>query len=767
MVCQALLSGDRCASNPCTLGLSCYLDKSPPYYTCGICPPGYHGDGDICVIIDKEHACNLNPCQHGKSCLPTSIPPYFTCSEGPSLPGEDCSSSSTTTLTPDTTTLTPDLSTSSSTTTLTPDSTTLTPDTTTPIPDTTIPLPQGPTFVHEGVKYYMPRGVERNWTAARDWCQDKGHILASPQRNYKTFLDEVKFLHYAWFGGVWLGASYLKADGKWIWLNNQRVHLTTYTSYLPYNQLTFVNFDSLGLQLSSRPTKTMPEPASASGQTLSTPEVSPENVVSPPEEYFRGVSPLCRRLLDDMKAVRESWGESWNNMSYQQQCRVLDQAIVDEATVRKYDDGAELGPECEYFPKLKLTTGQKVVCDENLTARGFSCSWRDEHSAPFSWHTRSQMDLTLDTPPATPTHSFTPSETPPTTIAGEGRVIPGGRAVYTARPVSLPRPPRFRWHYDPPDDPPEPPSIVVAAPRSATLSHHLDTDPKKSTNLTKFLLVRGKRESSEGSGLLARIKGAVTALTATCLPLRATTDQTSLFYLPHDSDKDEFKQKSSDPLGQALHTPWNKNEAPAICASNLGVSSEECRAEGVGKTLPSLSRLSPDPALVGYVCSLPEDDDDDVPYTAAHPQESLLNQTYKLPERNPESLLSQSTSTYEDKNTNMNSNTCISLPADLPTPLPTPTVSDAAKTVSTALSQPTSSSPLPPSSSHMDDTLSAISEPDSSTDALDTPREEQPLLRTRGKRDFENDESDMFISVLSSKRESNIPKTGFDFLDNW
>ena len=31
-----------------------------------------------------------------------------------------------------------------------------------------------------------------------------------------------------------------------------------------------------------------------------------------------------------------------------------------------------------------------------------NCSWRDEHSAPFSWHTRSQMDLSLPTPPITP-----------------------------------------------------------------------------------------------------------------------------------------------------------------------------------------------------------------------------------------------------------------------------------------------------------------------------------------------------------------------------
>ena len=29
------------------------------------------------------------------------------------------------------------------------------------------------------------------------------------------------------------------------------------------------------------------------------------------------------------------------------------------------------GPECEYFPKLKLPTGQKIVCDESLSARGY------------------------------------------------------------------------------------------------------------------------------------------------------------------------------------------------------------------------------------------------------------------------------------------------------------------------------------------------------------------------------------------------------------
>ena len=50
------------------------------------------------------------------------------------------------------------------------------------------------------------------------------------------------------------------------------------------------------------------------------------------EEYFRGVSPMCRRLLDDMDSIRESWGQEWASLSYEQQCKILDQAIVDEVS---------------------------------------------------------------------------------------------------------------------------------------------------------------------------------------------------------------------------------------------------------------------------------------------------------------------------------------------------------------------------------------------------------------------------------------------------
>ncbi|XP_045115805.1 mucin-5AC-like [Portunus trituberculatus] len=500
--------------------------------------------------------------------------------------------------------------------------------------------------------------------------------------------------------------------------------------------------------------------------------------VSPPEEYFRGVSPLCRRLLDDMKAVRESWGENWHQLSYQQQCRVIDQAIVDEATVRRYDESSggvgEGGPECEYFPKLKLTTGQKVVCDENLTARGFSCSWRDEHSAPFSWHTRSQMDLTLDTPPATPTHPGTPVETPPTTVSGEGRVIPGGRAVYTARPVSLPKPPRFRWHYDPPDDPPDPPSVVVAAPRASTLPREVTTETKKSPTSLKYMLVRGRGEDGVGAGLLTRIRGAVVALTATCLPLRASPGHGSLFSSHRDGGGKEADLKASDLRGigsrQQQQQQQHGRSGDHTATSTLTTTTTTNLTPGEGgegdtSTLPSLSRLSPDPTLAGYVCSLP-DDDDDMPYTAA---------PRPAPAAAPcDSLLFGATSPLKPKSSSKTTLTPYSASdsaacTSLPTPLPTPTLSEEPPSSTVTFSQMSDTpSPRPPLAK-VEDTLSSFSEPDSTLDALDTPREEQPLLASGREREMSltSDTEEVFKSVLSNNRDSNIPKTGFDFLDNW
>lgn len=489
--------------------------------------------------------------------------------------------------------------------------------------------------------------------------------------------------------------------------------------------------------------------------------------VSPPEEYFRGVSPLCRKMLDDMTAVREKWGDTWNELSYQQQCRVIDQAMVDEATVRRYEAGEHRGaceePECEYFPKLKLPTGQKVVCDENLTARGFSCSWRDEHSAPFSWHTRSQMDLTLDTPPATPTHPSTPTEPPPTTVEGQGRVIPGGRAVYTARPVSLPRPPRFRWHYDPPGSP-DPPSVVVAAPRSATLPSNLNREARRA-NTSKYMLIRNKADGGEGGGgILAKIRGAVAALTATCLPLKATSGQNSLLSL-YNAPKEGGEPELRPPHVRVQATEPKDPQAP----SGQVPGPADANGNPGGFANNPLSDLASDPALVGYYCTLPDEDDDDAPYT---PRAALLPERTKvtvntpvtpeleasyrqIPDGAPARLSSEGPSTET-----ISSAFTSPLSACLPTPVPTPTACETARpALAEGVPATPAAVPTPPPSQAPSQEPACV---------LRRPREKNPSPELSEKEHDLLEEFNINLELSASeKRESNIPKTGFDFLDNW
>lgn len=65
-------------------------------------------------------------------------------------------------------------------------------------------------------------------------------------------------------------------------------------------------------------------------------------------------------------------------------------------------------PEC--FPTLKISYGCKILQDET------GSQWRDEHSAPFSWKTSSQLFVNPSTIKSTPNKEVakqTPRKKPP------------------------------------------------------------------------------------------------------------------------------------------------------------------------------------------------------------------------------------------------------------------------------------------------------------------------------------------------------------------
>ncbi|XP_044529321.1 uncharacterized protein C1orf198 homolog [Gracilinanus agilis] len=110
--------------------------------------------------------------------------------------------------------------------------------------------------------------------------------------------------------------------------------------------------------------------------------------------YFSSLSPMARKIMQDKEKIREKYGPEWERLPPKQQDEIIDKCMVEPHIQARYAAHRAAGasrdqpPSC--YPNLRVATGQKVVHfgDEDIT-------WQDEHSAPFSWETRSQMDFSI------------------------------------------------------------------------------------------------------------------------------------------------------------------------------------------------------------------------------------------------------------------------------------------------------------------------------------------------------------------------------------
>ncbi|XP_057610209.1 uncharacterized protein C1orf198 homolog isoform X1 [Chionomys nivalis] len=104
--------------------------------------------------------------------------------------------------------------------------------------------------------------------------------------------------------------------------------------------------------------------------------------------YFSSLSPMARKIMQDKEKIREKYGPEWARLPPAQQDEIIDRCLVGPRSPPAADAG-DLGDPAR-FPGLRGPTGQKLVRfgDEDIT-------WQDEHSAPFSWETRSQMEFSI------------------------------------------------------------------------------------------------------------------------------------------------------------------------------------------------------------------------------------------------------------------------------------------------------------------------------------------------------------------------------------
>ncbi|XP_040823865.1 uncharacterized protein C1orf198 homolog [Ochotona curzoniae] len=107
--------------------------------------------------------------------------------------------------------------------------------------------------------------------------------------------------------------------------------------------------------------------------------------------YFSSLSPMARKIMQDKEKIREKYGPEWARLPPAQQDEIIDRCLVGSHASAPRGSGEPAdSEELARFPGLRGPTGQKVVRfgDEDIT-------WQDEHSAPFSWETRSQMEFSI------------------------------------------------------------------------------------------------------------------------------------------------------------------------------------------------------------------------------------------------------------------------------------------------------------------------------------------------------------------------------------
>ncbi|KAK7479465.1 hypothetical protein BaRGS_00029281 [Batillaria attramentaria] len=108
--------------------------------------------------------------------------------------------------------------------------------------------------------------------------------------------------------------------------------------------------------------------------------------------YFSSLSHISRQIAAQEKSLIKYLGNKWDEYTPEQQEELLDDLCVPDY-IREVqppcaDDESDGVPPC--WPTLKLPSGEKIIVDENDI-----WTWRDEHSGPFSWKSKSQQDLTL------------------------------------------------------------------------------------------------------------------------------------------------------------------------------------------------------------------------------------------------------------------------------------------------------------------------------------------------------------------------------------
>ncbi|XP_062857188.1 uncharacterized protein C1orf198 homolog [Trichomycterus rosablanca] len=127
-------------------------------------------------------------------------------------------------------------------------------------------------------------------------------------------------------------------------------------------------------------------------------------------EYFSSINSMARKIMQEREKIKDQYGSAWEDMTPVEQDSAIDDGMMEPKIRARYGMHRVERSEVQCYPKLLIQTGQKIVHfgDEDLT-------WQDEHSAPFSWETKSQLEFSMNSGSSEPVSNSATESKPKTT----------------------------------------------------------------------------------------------------------------------------------------------------------------------------------------------------------------------------------------------------------------------------------------------------------------------------------------------------------------
>lgn len=82
-------------------------------------------------------------------------------------------------------------------------------------------------------------------------------------------------------------------------------------------------------------------------------------------KYFSSINPLTKRVVGDVMLVEELLADRWSAMNLKEKDSALDDFFVKPDIRRVYQDADRPERYPESFPRLTISSGEKIIIDEN------------------------------------------------------------------------------------------------------------------------------------------------------------------------------------------------------------------------------------------------------------------------------------------------------------------------------------------------------------------------------------------------------------------